>query len=70
MPVIIYKYKLPEEEHENELHANGHKFYGCLVELRDYLRKLVKYEDGGKEAEKINEEFYSILSDRDVWLDK
>jgi hypothetical protein len=70
MPEVIYKYQLPEEEHENELHANGDKFYRCLVELRDYLRKLVKYEDGGKEAQKIAETFYTILEEENVELDK
>jgi hypothetical protein len=70
MPEVIYKYQLPEEENENELHANGDKFYRCLVEMRDYLRKLVKYEDGGKEAQKIAETFYTILQEENVELDK
>jgi hypothetical protein len=57
MPEVIYKYQLPED-------------YRCLVEMRDYLRKLVKYEDGGKEAQKIAETFYTILQEENVELDK
>ena len=70
MTIVIYKYKLPEERHDHELHANGDRFYRCLVGLRDYLRKLVKYEDGGKEAQMIYDELYSILSDENVDLDR
>lgn len=67
------EFNCPEEESEFSLANDGVKFYCCLLDIQQKIRKKLKHGDLNIKEEKIYNEleefFYETLEDRGVNLD-
>ena len=62
MPVAQLKFKLPEEETEFFIAANGEKWKGLLFDVVEKLRKIRKHEenqDRNNLADELIDEIYN-----------
>jgi len=68
------EFNLPEDDAEFYCATKGTAMLNALFEIEIELRKLYKYEelneDEWKIVEKIRNEFYAILQENDVNLNK
>lgn len=63
MPRVYLKYELPMEEEEYSLAYNGAKYKYALDEIDEWLRKIIKYDDGdnGRARIKVMQEVRTKL---------
>jgi hypothetical protein len=72
MPIAKLIYRLPEEKEEYELAFNGAKYKYAIDELDNWLRNILKYNDGNIEKAKIKvlqevrNKLWEIINDSDV----
>ena len=67
MPIGILKFKLPEEREEFEMTQKAWAFYGALLDLQDYIRKLRKYDERELvPKEELIDKLGEILSKLDI----
>lgn len=69
---VIFEYNRPEDNEEIELHMKTLDFYCALVDMRDYLRGKIKYEELSEKEqdvyEKVADKFFEIITDRSIDL--
>lgn len=68
------EFNLPDEDAEYYCATKGTAMLNALFEINTELRKLWKYEelneDESNMVERIREQFFDILRDNDINLDK
>ena len=68
------EFNLPDEEAEYYCAMKGQAMLNALFEINSELRKLWKYEelneDESNMVERIREQFFDILRDNEINLDK
>jgi FKBP-type peptidyl-prolyl cis-trans isomerase (trigger factor) len=69
MPKAILEFNLPEENDEFFTTNNALKYKICLDEIREFIRRKIKYsEEETISYENLNDEFFKILNDNDIFL--
>ena len=75
MPNAILVYSLPDEQNEYTLAKNGDRYWHCLWDISEALRRKLKYEDSSLSADELkayqsmHKAFYEILETNGVNLD-
>lgn len=68
----ILEFNLPEDQSEYDLAINGIKYYSALSDIREWLRRRLKYESElmtppyRAAFEEMQEEFFNILQSSGV----
>lgn len=63
MPIVILKYKLPEEQEEYKLAINGALYSIVVDEILGLIRKRLKYEEPSDDASKELEDLRTFISE-------
>lgn len=70
MVKAILEFNLPEDAEEHKTALKAGQYYCAIDDTRNLLRKYRKYGELTEEQytilEKFSEEFYAILTDRDI----
>lgn len=64
MPVVTIRYRLPDEQHEYECARVGQAACGCLSDIDQRLRSLLKHGDPSEETAKLAEELRQMIRDQ------
>lgn len=68
----ILKFSLPEEREEFIIAQNGNKFYATISDIENYFRTNLKHNPNNYNEqelnflEKIKEDVYDIIKDREI----
>lgn len=65
MPTAILKFKLPEERPEYETCVKAGEYASAIAEIREAIRRRLKYGDPGEAEVKTLEELRGLLPE--VW---
>ena len=69
---VRLEFDCPDENDGVRVALDGTKYYHCLWEISQYLRKERKYGENEKRVklfEEVEDEFYQILEDQHIRLD-
>jgi len=68
------KYNLPDDQFEFDSAVKSMKMFFALIEIKDELRSIWKYEDLKENqfamVERIREKFFEILQENEINLDR
>ena len=68
------KYNLPDDQFEFDSAVKSMKMFFALIEIKDELRSIWKYEDLKENqfamVERIREKFFEILKENEINLDR
>ena len=68
------EFNLPDDQHEFELMNEAPKMFCALIEIERMLRRWYKYETLNQSKydvlEKIREEFYQIINENQININK
>lgn len=69
------EFNLPDDQHEFELMNEAGKMFCALIEIERMLRNLYKYDETLNQSqydvvEKIREDFYDILNENQININK
>jgi hypothetical protein len=61
----VLKFDFPEDEEKYEIYSHAQDYYMALCDMRESLRKIVKYsEHNYLHIPSVERKFYSILKSR------
>ena len=70
---VTIEYNLPDDQFEFESAVKSNKMFFALIEIKDELRSIWKYEELKKNqfemVERIREKFFEILTENEINLD-
>ena len=64
MPYVWIRYRLPEEHHEYVAAMQGAAAKGCVGEIDQHCRSILKYGTPSPETARILEQIRDIIRDR------
>ena len=68
------EYNLPDDQFEIESAVKSNKMFFALIEIKDELRSIWKYEELKENqfemVERIREKFFEILQENEINLDR
>jgi len=71
---VTIEYNLPDDQFEFESAVKSNKMFFALIEIKDELRSIWKYEELKKNqfemVERIREKFFEILTENEINLDR
>ena len=68
MPKAILEFDLPTEQAEFETAIKAHDWKYAMWDLDQWLRNEIKYHD--KDYQKVRDQLWEVLQDRDLNLDE
>ena len=63
MPTVTIRYRLPDEQHEFDAARLGRNACGCLFDIDQRLRSLLKHGDPSEAEAKLAEELRQMIRD-------
>jgi hypothetical protein len=64
MPTVTIRYTLPDEQHEFDQARLGSAACGCLFDIDQRLRSLLKHGDPSEETARLAEELRQMIREQ------